>query len=120
MERQPLSHFSLFIGLIAFTIAYCTITHFQLPLPRYYPTLNRWSMVKDANLPSISWYGQTMTSLLVGCGFGGLAYLIGLSLRRSISEYIPLHIVGWIAVAAAVLMMLYVFQHEWYDWMLGG
>ena len=115
MKRQPLSHFSLFIGLIVFTITYCAITRFHLPLPRYYPTLNRWSIVTDANLPSISWYGQTMASLLIGCGFGGLVYLIGLS-RRSISEYIPLRIVGWIAVTAAILMMLYIFQHEWRNW----
>ncbi len=119
MNRQLLIYFSLFIGLIAFTIAYCAVTHFHLPLPRYYPMLNRWSIDKDANLPSIGWYSQTIMSLLIGCGFGGIAYLVGRLLHRSISKYLPIHILGWIAVAAAILMMLYIFQHEWRDWMVG-
>ncbi len=59
MDGKPRFYFSLFMGLIAFTIAYCAITHFQIPLPRYYPTLNQWSMIKDSDLPSMGWYAQT-------------------------------------------------------------
>jgi len=45
---------------------------------------------------------------------GVIAYLIGF-LRQSVSER-ALVIVGWMAVAAAGLMMLYLFQREWQGW----
>ena len=119
MNRKPLLYFSLFIGLISFTIAYCVITQFHIPLPYYYPALNQWSMVTDPNLPSMGWYAQTVASLLIGGVSGGLAYLLGL-FRQPISEdALPLQIVGWIAVAAAILMMLYIFQSEWRHWIVG-
>jgi len=87
MNRQPLFYFALVIGLIAFMLAYCASIYFHIPLPRYYPTRNQWSMVKDANYPSMGWYAQTVASLMVGCGVGGLAYRIGQSVRQSIGEH---------------------------------
>ena len=114
MNRKTAYHFSLFIGLIAFTIVYCTIKHLSIPLLRYYPTLNQWSMIKDPDIPSMGWYAQTLVSLCIGSVCGAIAYLIG-SLRRLVSERV-LVIVGWMAVAAAGLMMLYLFQREWQGW----
>jgi hypothetical protein len=48
---------------------------------------------------------------------GTIAYLIGWA-RRLVSER-ALVIVGWMAIVAAGLMMLYLFQHEWRGWIAG-
>ena len=119
MDCKPPFYFSLFIALVAFTVAYCAITYFRIPLPRYYPTLNQWSMTNDPNLPSMGWYAQTIASLCVGAIIGGGAYLVG-SRNKIINErVIVAQTAGWIAVVATVLMMLYIFQHEWQHWIAG-
>lgn len=117
MNRRTAYHFSLFIGLIGFTLAYCSVKHFSIPLPRYYPTLNQWSMIEDPEIPSMRWYAQTLLSLCIGSVCGAIAYLIG-TFRQSVSER-ALVIVGWLTVVAASLMMLYLFQHEWRAWIAG-
>lgn len=118
MDRKPLFYLSLFTALTAFTFTYCATSHFQIPLPRYYPTLNQWSMIRDPALPSIGWYSQTITSLCVGGVIGRIVHLAGARSQLVNEPAIFAQIAGWIAVISAVLMMLYVFQHEWRYWMV--
>jgi hypothetical protein len=76
-------------------------------------------MIKDSDLPSMGWYAQTIASLCVRCIIGGVAYLFASRSQLLNERAILTQIAGWIAVISAILMMLYIVQHEWRRWIIG-
>jgi len=113
MHRERRLYLSLFVGLILFTLAYCGFRELRVPMPHYYPTLKKWSAATIPNLPSMGWYALTGVSLLTA-GIGGvLAYTLS---GQSPVSLRTVKTVGWIAVAASVLLMVYIFQREWRHW----
>jgi hypothetical protein len=117
MNHKPVLYLSLFVALIIFTLTYTAIQHFSIPLPRYYPTLKQWAVAKSSDIPSMGWYAQTLVSLCVGGIVGGGGYLIA-SRRQLVNERFLIG-AGWVAVAFAVLMMIYVVQRECRHWIVG-
>ena len=65
------------------------------------------------------WYDGNSNTVQAKAAGGG-AYLIGLRSRRISQHAIFTQVAGWIAIVAVILMMFYVLQAEWRDWMMGG
>lgn len=120
MKTSNAIYFSGCVLLIIFALSYCAVPLFHLKLPRYYPTLRQWKTVKEADVPSMGWYGQTVFAFLLSVPISVLVFFI---FSHSFKKELPdtsiwYKLAGGIAVGAVLLMMVFFAWHEYDVWVI--
>jgi hypothetical protein len=96
--------FSARVFTLVFGIGYAVVVHFDHPLFRYYPLVNRWSLsdLTDQSLgPAMSWYGWIALAAIP-------AVLLSALVPKRIGDRIPAAVYWFIPVA----MFLVGWYHE--------
>lgn len=119
MKSKNVLFFSVCAFVISFCAAYIALRYFEVPLPKYYPTLRLWSAAKQGKAPGMGWYALFGASLSAAAVSGCASYAVLRGTLRDVARcQTPVRLFSWLTIAAALLMVFYNAHHEYLSWFL--
>lgn len=119
MKNKNVLFFSVCAFAISFCAAYIALRYFEVPLPKYYPTLHTWSAAKQGNAPGMGWYSLFGAALSAAAVLGCASYAVLRGTLRDGARSEPLvRSFTWLTAAAVFCMVAYNVHHEYLSWVL--
>lgn len=103
----------------AVSIFYCCIIHFNITVPKYYPTLHEWRWDKVEGVASQGWYGIQGFAFIAGGIVAVAAYIACKKAGAGKQIELKTGTVKGVALATitvVLLAMAYIMQHEFHRW----
>ena len=118
MKKSDITYITASVFSVATAFFYCSAMWFGIKLPRYYPTEHVWKCVKEAGVPSQSWYGRQLFAYAAAAVITLAVYLIVKYSALYKKDLQPrfFKILGIVVTAVVVVCMGYMLYYEFDKW----